>query len=63
LSEIRELPQFADGAKMAVVIDQAPCHMTIDAAREAAQLGMYSPQSGQAGRASASPWTSASSAC
>jgi hypothetical protein len=29
---IRELPQFADGAKMAVVIDQAPCQMTIDIA-------------------------------
>jgi hypothetical protein len=40
LHETRELPRFADGAKMAVVIDQAPCHMTIDVALKAAQMGM-----------------------
>jgi hypothetical protein len=40
LREIRELPRFADGAKMAVVIDQAPCHMTVDVAIAAAEMGM-----------------------
>jgi hypothetical protein len=37
---IRQLPRFADRAKMAVVMDQAPCHVKIDVAREAAQLDM-----------------------
>jgi hypothetical protein len=37
---IRELPCFADRAKMAFVTDQAPYHMTVDVALEAAQLGM-----------------------
>jgi hypothetical protein len=37
---IRELPRFPDGAKMAVVLDQAPCHMTVDVAMAAAQLDM-----------------------
>jgi hypothetical protein len=37
---MRELPRFADPAKMAVVIDQAPCHLTVDVAMAAAQLGV-----------------------
>jgi hypothetical protein len=37
---IRELPRFAHRSKMAVVIDQAPCHMTVDVAMAAAQLSM-----------------------
>jgi hypothetical protein len=40
LRAIRELPRFAGRAKMAVVIDQAPCHMAVDVALEDAQLGM-----------------------
>jgi hypothetical protein len=40
LRELRELPRFAGRAPMAVVIDQAPCHMTVDVAMAAAQLGM-----------------------
>jgi hypothetical protein len=32
LREIRELPSFAGRARMAVVIDQAPRHMTVDVA-------------------------------
>jgi hypothetical protein len=37
---IRELPRFAGRAKMAVVTDQAPCHMTVDVVMAAAQLDM-----------------------
>jgi hypothetical protein len=37
---IRQLPRFVDPAKMAVVMVQAPCQMTVDVAMEAAQLGM-----------------------
>jgi hypothetical protein len=39
LRGIRELPCFPGHAKMAVVIDQAPRHMTVDVAIEATQLG------------------------
>jgi hypothetical protein len=37
---IRALPRFSSRAKVAVVIDQAPCHVTVDVAMAAAQLGM-----------------------
>jgi hypothetical protein len=40
LGVTRELPHFADRAKMAVVIHQAPGHMTVAVAMGAAQLGM-----------------------
>jgi hypothetical protein len=63
LREIRELPRLAGRAKMAVVIDQAPCHMAVDVAMAAAQLGMVLIPMPPAARAGTSPWTSASSAC
>jgi hypothetical protein len=37
---IREIPRFADCAKMAVLIEQAPCDMTVDVAIAAAWLGV-----------------------
>jgi hypothetical protein len=40
LRTIRKLPRFADGPKMAVVIDQAPCHMTADVAIAARRMSM-----------------------
>jgi hypothetical protein len=40
LREIGELPRSADGAKMAVVIDQAPRHMTVDVPTAARRMSM-----------------------
>jgi hypothetical protein len=40
LREIREVPRYAGRAKMAVVIDQAPCHMTADVAIPARRMSM-----------------------
>jgi hypothetical protein len=40
LGWIRELPPFADCPKIAIVIDQAPCHVDVDVATAAAQFGM-----------------------
>jgi hypothetical protein len=37
---IRELPRFADLAKTPLVMEQAPCHMTVNVAMAVALLGM-----------------------
>jgi hypothetical protein len=47
---IRELPRFAGRGKMAVVIDQTPCPMTIDVAMEAAQWPLIPVPPGSTGK-------------